>query len=75
MQKIFWCKTCLAMSTRRRITFNEQGQCSACQWKLRKESLDWDSREKELNKLLDHHRSSNGEFDCLVRVSGGKDCS
>ena len=75
MQKVFWCKSCLAMSTRRRIQFNEAGHCGACQWKLRKESLDWDSREKELNKLLDHHRSSNGEFDCIVPVSGGKDGS
>ena len=75
MQKIFWCKTCLAMSTRRRITFNEQGQCSACQWKLRKESLNWGTREKQLRELLDKHRSSRGEFDCIVPVSGGKDGS
>ena len=75
MQKIFWCKSCLSMSTRRRISFNEEGNCNACQWKLKKEKLDWSSREKELVSLLDKHRSSESEFDCIVPVSGGKDGS
>ena len=28
----FWCKNCLNMSTRPRITFDKRGWCNACQW-------------------------------------------
>ena len=30
MTEIFWCKTCLNMSTRPRITFNKNGVCIYC---------------------------------------------
>jgi len=40
-----------------------------------KASLDWGARESELNALLDQYRRTDGEFDCLVPVSGGKDGS
>lgn len=76
MKKIFWCKTCLNMSTRPRISFDENGSCNACNWKEEKKTLDWDERQEELTKLLDKYRSSNGQgFDCIVPVSGGKDGS
>ncbi len=76
MKKIFWCKTCLNMSTRPRISFDENGSCNACNWKDEKKNLDWDARQVELNELLDKYRSSNGKgFDCIVPVSGGKDGS
>lgn len=74
-KKIFWCKNCLNMSTRPRITFDERGLCNACQWMEEKKVMDWAPREKELTDLLDKHRSSNGRFDCIVPVSGGKDGS
>lgn len=74
-KKIFWCKNCLNMSTRPRITFDERGWCNACQWMEEKKVMDWTPREKELTDLLDKHRSSNGRFDCIVPVSGGKDGS
>ena len=62
------------MSTRPRITFDENGSCNACNWKEEKKELDWGARQEELNQLLDKYRSSNGKgFDCIVPVSGGKD--
>ncbi len=70
-----WCSVCLTMSTRPRITFNDNGLCNACVWKEKKQILDWKSREIELTNLLDSHRSKNGAFDCIVPVSGGKDGS
>ena len=70
-----WCSNCLSMSTRPRITFDSRGFCNACRWMEKKKILDWNSREKELIKLLDKHRSKTGGFDCLVPVSGGKDGS
>ena len=59
----------------RRITFDQSGHCNACQWKNKKDNLDWNVREIKLRSLLDKHRSSDGSFDCLVPVSGGKDGS
>ena len=38
-QKISWCKNCLNMSTRPRITFDEKGWCNACQWMEEKKKL------------------------------------
>lgn len=75
MGNVFWCKNCLNMSTRPRIAFDERGWCNACQWAEEKQSLNWSSRQDELVKLLDQHRSKTGNFDCVVPVSGGKDGS
>lgn len=75
MGKVFWCKNCLNMSTRPRITFDERGWCNACQWMEEKKTLDWQSRERELLSLLEEHRSRSSGFDCLIPVSGGKDGS
>lgn len=71
----YWCKNCLAMSTRPRIKFDERGWCNACCWKEKKEILDWSIRHEELKHLLDRHRRNDGHFDCIVPVSGGKDGS
>lgn len=76
-QKVRFCSTCLAMSTRPRITFDIDGRCNACRWAETKKELDWGSRKGELDRLLDQHRGvmSSAGFDCLVPVSGGKDGS
>ena len=70
-----WCSNCMTMSTRPRITFDERGWCNACVWTEKKKTLDWNTRQVELNNLLDSHRRKNGEFDCMVPCSGGKDGS
>ena len=74
-KNIFWCKNCLNMSTRPRISFDKKGWCNACQWMEEKKELDWSLREKELVSLLDKYRKNDGGFDCIVPVSGGKDGS
>src|SRR3990167_4496325 len=74
-QRIFWCTYCLNMSTRPRISFDARGWCNACQWMEEKKSLDWSVRQAELQELLNKYRSKNGNFDCIVPVSGGKDGS
>lgn len=73
--KIFWCKSCLNMSTRPRIEFDDNGICNACQWKDQKKNTDWASREVELKELLSWSKSRSSGFDCIVPVSGGKDGS
>jgi len=74
-KKIFWCKNCLNMSTRPRITFDERGFCNACQWAEEKRKMDWGPRQRELKELLSKYKGYNKAFDCLVPVSGGKDGS
>ncbi|MCS7214649.1 MAG: N-acetyl sugar amidotransferase [Thermodesulfovibrio sp.] len=74
-KKIFWCKNCLNMSTRPRISFDERGFCNACQWAEEKKRMDWSVRQKELETLLNKYRGYNKAFDCIVPVSGGKDGS
>jgi N-acetyl sugar amidotransferase len=73
--KITWCKNCLNMSTRPRITFDDRGWCNACEWMEEKKTMDWQPRVKELDDLLKKYKSKNGGFDCIVPVSGGKDGS
>jgi N-acetyl sugar amidotransferase len=75
LENLRWCSNCLSMSTRPRISFDERGWCNACIWKEKKKTLDWGERRKELGNLLDRHRRSDGRFDCIVPVSGGKDGS
>lgn len=75
VNKIYRCTSCLNMSTRPRIGFDTAGRCNACVWAEKKKSIDWSSRENELVELLARHKSTNGGFDCIVPVSGGKDGS
>ena len=70
--KVFWCKNCINMSTRPRISFDQRGYCNACQWSEEKKNLDWDSRINELKEIL-QNKKKNGIYDCIVPVSGGKD--
>ena len=74
MTSVSICTSCLALSTRPRITFDDIGVCNACLWAQQKKSLNWGSRQAELEALLGRHRGRQ-EFDCLVPVSGGKDGS
>lgn len=70
-----WCTKCLAMSTRPRISFDERGLCNACVWTEKKQTLDWATRISHLEAILDAARRTDGAFDCVVPVSGGKDGS
>ncbi|MFA5637669.1 MAG: N-acetyl sugar amidotransferase [Anaerovoracaceae bacterium] len=68
-----YCTKCAMPDTRPRLTFDENGICSACQWSEEKNiSIDWDKREAELIELCNTIRGKN-KFDCLVPASGGKD--
>ena len=72
---IFYCTSCLNMSTRPRITFDSRGWCNACQWAEEKKTFDWSTREEELKETLEKYCSKTDGFDCIVPVSGGKDGS
>ncbi len=74
-EEIKWCSNCLTMSTRPRIFFDNRGFCNACIWMEEKTKVNWEQRLEQLSRILRKHKKNNGEFDCLVPVSGGKDGS
>jgi N-acetyl sugar amidotransferase len=69
---VLQCTRCVVTSQRPRITFDEEGVCSACRFWESTESVDWESRYNELRDLLHRHRRSSG-YDVIVPSSGGKD--
>lgn len=74
--EVKFCKKCTVSNQRPRITFDEQGVCSACNYaEYKRLKIDWADRERELVELCNKHRKSNGEYDVIVPCSGGKDGS
>jgi N-acetyl sugar amidotransferase len=55
------------------LKIDADGVCDACRYAERKPVIDWAAREKDLLRLLDRYRRSDGAYDCLVPGSGGKD--
>ena len=87
-EDVFFCKKCVISNQRptsavefkhnintkkKTMAFNDNGVCDACQNAVKKESIDWKSREDQLIQLLDKYRRNDGSYDCLVPGSGGKD--
>ena len=87
-EKVIFCKKCVMSNQRpastpefkhtiesKKITMNidEEGICDACRQAETKEKIDWKKREEELLRLLDRYRKNDGNYDCLVPGSGGKD--
>ena len=62
-------------SSQTTVEFDEKGVCAACKFVKKEfdETINWVEREKELSDLCNKHRKDNGEYDCLVPGSGGKD--
>ena len=56
LKSIFWCKTCLNMSTRPRIYFNKNGICNACVWSEEKKNINWNLKKKELLEVLKKYK-------------------
>jgi len=72
--EVKFCRKCVVSNQRPRIVFDEHGICSACRFaEYKHKSIDWSARELELEKLLDKHRRSDGNYDIVVPGSGGKD--
>lgn len=72
--EVKYCVKCTISNQRPRITFDEEGVCSACNYaEFKKNKINWTEREKELVTLLDRYRKNDGSYDVLVPSSGGKD--
>ena len=74
-KEVFWCSSCLNLSTRPRITFDQEGRCNACQWSDEKKTFNWKEREEELKKNLKKYTNASDNYKVIVPVSGGKDGS
>lgn len=75
-REVKFCKKCTVSNQRPRITFDEHGVCSACNYaEFKRTKIDWKAREEELIDLCNKHRKNNGEYDVIVPCSGGKDGS
>lgn len=75
-REVKFCKKCTVSNQRPRITLDEHGVCSACNYaEFKRTKIDWKAREDELVALCNKHRKRNGEYDVVVPCSGGKDGS
>jgi len=89
-EKVIFCKLCVISNQRPSstvefkssekqnksgISINDEGICDACSYNKKKLEIDWHEREKQLFKFLEKYRKNNGEYDCVVPSSGGKDSS
>lgn len=69
-----YCKKCLQTDTRPDIRFNSEGICYACLYEEEKKKIDWALREQELQEIVKWAKGkSQGVYDCVIGVSGGKD--
>lgn len=72
--EVKYCAKCTISNQRPRISFDEKGVCSACNYAAFKQNkIKWSEREKELVALLDKYRKKDGSHDVIVPSSGGKD--
>lgn len=61
------------LDKKKTIAFNKSNICDACTFAELKKKINWDEREKKLEKLLDNYRKNDGSYDCIIPGSGGKD--
>jgi N-acetyl sugar amidotransferase len=56
------------------LHLDAHGICNACRSYENRKIVDWDTRYKELLKIIEkYRRPDNSNWDCIVPVSGGKD--
>jgi len=70
---IRYCSRCVLPSSKPDLYFDAEGVCSACRSFSERPSIDWVARRDALSRILDSYRRSDGYWDCVVPVSGGKD--
>jgi N-acetyl sugar amidotransferase len=73
-EEVKYCTRCVISNQRPRITFDEDGVCSACNYSdFKNNEIDWEKRDSELVELCDKFRRNDGSYDVIVPSSGGKD--
>lgn len=73
-KNIRYCVRCCIPETSEGTVFDDMGICRACRSSEQKMHIDWEVREKELRKILEHYKAQAGDnYDCIIPISGGKD--
>jgi len=67
------CKKCVMPDTRPHTIFNPNGTCQACLNYDKSKSTNWEARREELKSLCKKYKRTDGYYDCLIAVNGGKD--
>ena len=61
--EVKFCRKCTVSNQRPRITFDDAGVCSACNYaEFKRQKIDWEEREQELVELCNRHRKDDGEL-------------
>ena len=68
-----YCSFCLLPSSKPDLYFNQEGVCAACTSFLERPQIDWDKRKSNFLQIIEKFRKSDGNWDCVIPVSGGKD--
>ena len=67
------CTNCVIPETAETLTFaKDDGKCSVCINSDQKKEIDWEDRNKKLDKLIENYKDKH-TYDCVVPFSGGKD--
>ena len=66
------CKRCVLPETFPFIEFDSEGVCNYCKSYVKQKS---ENTRLDFEKVLSQHRKNNGESDCIVAFSGGRDSS
>lgn len=67
------CTNCLIPVTKPGVELDTDGRCQGCAHLEMREDTDYEQRFEKLEKICDRHRSTDGSYDCIIPVSGGKD--
>lgn len=67
------CRNCYMPDTKPGLRLDAEGVCPACKNAEKKKEIDYDKRFVELRELCSRYKRSDGFYDCIIAVSGGKD--
>jgi len=75
LPRMKYCVKCVyPAATATPLAFDENGVCSGCKVSLTTGDIDWEKRKEKFVKLVDRYKSKDeGNYDCIIPVSGGKD--
>ena len=69
-----YCKICLEPVSNPGLTFDKDGVCNVCNYYKKKKVVNWDKRMEALKEIASWAKAnSNGTYDAVIGVSGGKD--
>jgi len=71
--KFLRCKRCVMTNQRLNLSFTKEGICNSCVQFEESKKIDWNERWKELEELCKKYKRNDGNYDCIICISSGKD--